>query len=123
MLGSVKRQLSARPGFGFKVYDCYRPQSVHAQIAPGRDDGHVRGTAVDVTLVDRLGHDVLMPSDYSEFASTVRVKGREGKKNVKRLSRALAHEGFLADKMRWWHFEARDAMVPAPEDFPFSAVK
>ena len=110
-------------GFGLKVYDCYRPQSVQQQVAPGKDDAHVRGTAVDVTLVDCLGRDVAMPGEYREFASPAPVKGKEAKKNAKRLARAMTHEGFVVDKARWWHFETKDSMAPAAEDFPFSEVK
>jgi len=34
----------------------------------GKRGRHTRGTAVDVTLVDKLGRELPMPSDFADFS-------------------------------------------------------
>ncbi len=65
-------------GLGLKVYDCYRPFSVTKQMweflpdpnyvaNPARGSRHNRGAAVDLTLVDRTGKELEMPTPYDDF--------------------------------------------------------
>ncbi|HAA29331.1 MAG TPA: peptidase M15, partial [Cyanobacteria bacterium UBA8553] len=68
----------AKQGLGLKVYDCYRPLSIQKQMwavmpnpnyvaDPAKGSRHNRGAAVDLTLVDRNGKELEMPSGFDEF--------------------------------------------------------
>jgi len=122
-LARVQRRLRAR-GLGLKVWDAYRPASVHRKMwalrpgtrylsNPKRGSKHSRGAAVDVTLVTRAGRELAMPTRHDEFGprahrGAVRGVSREARKNSGLLEAAMRAEGFLANRYEWWHFSAPD---------------
>lgn len=115
-------------GHSLKVYDCYRPTWASKKIHQPDPDPHATGGAVDVTLVDRTGNDVAMPSAYDEAGKSDVAPDasspRLARRNAKRLADALLKEGFVAPAPeRWWHFVYRDAASWPARDFPYAAVK
>lgn len=108
-------------GFRIKVWDAYRPlyvQKIFWQIMP--DDRYVanpyqggsrhnRGGAVDVTLVDDKGLEVLMPSAYDDFSSRAWPNNfslsTPVRKNLRILREAMLKAGFLPLEHEWWHFD------------------
>jgi D-alanyl-D-alanine dipeptidase len=78
-LQKVQEELQAE-GLCLKIFDGYRPFSVQKKMwalvpderyvsDPSKSKGkHTRGTAVDVTLVDRIGNELMMPSTYDDFS-------------------------------------------------------
>lgn len=111
-------------GFGLKIWDAYRPLSVQkimweikpdanyvANPATGSD--HNRGCAVDVTLVDKNGKELVMPTKFDDF--TMKAKTDYAKlpikalKNREILKNALLSEGFVQYKNEWWHFNDEDS--------------
>ena len=80
----VQRDL-AEQGLGLKIWDAYRPLAVQQRMwdviqdpryvsNPAVNAGrHTRGTAVDVTLVDRSGRELLMPTDFDDFSAAAAV--------------------------------------------------
>jgi D-alanyl-D-alanine dipeptidase len=119
-LEAVQRELAAK-GFGLKIYDAYRPLPVQRKMwALIRDERfvsnpavnrgrHTRGTAVDVTLVDRRGKPVRMPSDFDEFSPRSAVSYRGGtveeRRNRDFLQSVMTRHGFLSYPDEWWHFD------------------
>ena len=86
ILPSVAQQLAgaqkylAQFRYRLKIWDAYRPQTAQEQLwhtthnrsfvadpKEGRGSMHIRGAAVDATLVDAEGHDVPMPTDFDSF--------------------------------------------------------
>jgi D-alanyl-D-alanine dipeptidase len=124
-LARVQRRLQAR-GLGLKVWDAYRPRSVQYRMWRARPDArsrylanprktskHNRGAAVDVTLVDREGRELEMPTPHDEFSArahrnAVRGISAEARRNRAMLIQAMRAEGFLANPYEWWHFTAPD---------------
>ncbi|XGV98864.1 MAG: M15 family metallopeptidase [Leptolyngbya sp. BL-A-14] len=119
-LSQVQSDLEAE-GLGLKVYDCYRPLSVQKQMwklvpdnrfvaDPATGSRHNRGSAVDVTLVDRLGNELMMPTvfdDFSERAATdYNGASPLAKQNRQRLKDAMLKHGFTPLQTEWWHFDA-----------------
>lgn len=110
-------------GLGLKVFDCYRPLSVQKLMwsilpnpnyiaNPATGSRHNRGAAVDLTLVDKNGKELEMPSAFDDFTekahrnytgSTV-----EARKNRKLLENAMKKYGFVGLPTEWWHFNATD---------------
>jgi D-alanyl-D-alanine dipeptidase len=125
--GAAARRLSqvqddlATSGLGLKVYDCYRPLSVQKQMwkikpdpryvaNPATGSRHNRGAAVDITLVDRNGKELEMPTGFDDFTEKAHrnYKGTtaQAKKNSKLLEDAMKKYGFIPLATEWWHFDA-----------------
>ena len=132
-LAIVQEYLKTK-GYGLKIWDAYRPQSVQEQLwktthnrsyvsdpREGRGSMHIRGAAVDATLVDAAGNEVPMPTDFDSFtdAALLEYKGRDPvvRGNLKLLQKAMAHGGFYGLRTEWWHFCAPDwkRYDPVPE--------
>jgi len=106
-------------GLGLKVWDGYRPLSVQKifwslfpdplYVAdPAEGSRHNRGASVDLTLVDKQGNELPMPTafdDFSEKASRSYEGGLEETRNRRLLESAMAKEGFLEYPHEWWHFD------------------
>ena len=119
-LEAVQKEL-AKKGLGLKIYDGYRPLPVQQKMwnlihderfvsNPAVNQGrHTRGTAVDVTLVDKLGRPLPMPSDFDEFSPRAAVNYRGGSavesRNRDLLQRVMTRNGFLSYSDEWWHFD------------------
>jgi D-alanyl-D-alanine dipeptidase len=114
-----------KKGYGLKIWDAYRPQSTQEKLwqtthnrsyvsdpNEGRGSMHIRGAAVDATLVDSEGRDVPMPTDFDSFtpAALLEYKGSDPivRGNLKLLQKAMAHGGFYGLRTEWWHFCAPD---------------
>jgi D-alanyl-D-alanine dipeptidase len=110
----------AKSGYGLLIWDAYRPISAQRAlwrakpdrrfVAPPWTGGkHNRGAAVDVTLCDKEGRALPMPSEFDEFspraASTYSGGPRGRRENRNRLHAAMAAEGFQQDRREWWHFQ------------------
>jgi D-alanyl-D-alanine dipeptidase len=129
----VVQEYVRKQGYGLKIWDAYRPQSAQEKLwqttrnrsfvadpKEGRGSMHMRGAAVDATLVDAEGRDVPMPTDFDSFtpAALLEYTGRDAtvRSNLKLLQKAMAHGGFYGLRTEWWHFCAPDwkrfAQVP-----------
>lgn len=131
-LQQVQRDLAAE-GLGLKVWDAYRPLAVQQRMwdairdpryvsDPAVNAGrHTRGTAVDVTLVDRRGQELQMPTDFDDFSEAAHVDApgisAERAGNARRLRLAMERRGFRTFPTEWWHFDWHDwqqlPVVPA----------
>jgi len=111
-------------GFGLKIWDAYRPLSVQKIMwelkpdanyvaNPATGSNHNRGCAADVTLVDKNGKELLMPTKFDDFS--IKAKADYAKlpakalKNREILRSALLSEGFVQYKNEWWHFNDEDS--------------
>lgn len=141
-LVEIQKELRAR-GLGLKIWAAYRPFVVQMKMFelvgrnsdwvsdPYRDSGkktHVRGVAIDCTLVDQNGKELAMPTPYLDF----RLGAEKMKQNYPNLprkvlaNRELLHSVMTAHGMEpyageWWHFQ--DANWPqypvlGENDFP-----
>jgi len=140
-LQQVQRDLAAQ-GLGLKVWDAYRPLDVQQRMwdairderyvsNPAVNAGrHTRGTAVDVTLIERSGQELPMPTGFDTFGETAHRNARgidpERARNAQRLQEAMAHRGFLGLPTEWWHFDWHDwqrypAVAQAPAPAPTAA--
>ena len=122
-LQQVQQDL-AREGLGLKIWDAYRPLAVQQQMwdairdpryvsDPAVNAGrHTRGTAVDVTLVDRRGRELPMPTDFDDFSEAAHQDAPgispDRAANARRLRQAMERRGFRAFATEWWHFDWKD---------------
>jgi D-alanyl-D-alanine dipeptidase len=128
---AIAQEYLRKKGYGLKIWDAYRPQSAQEKLwqmthnrsyvaDPKEGRGmHVRGAAVDATLVDAEGREVPMPTDFDSFtpAALLEYKGRDPivRANLKLLQKAMAHGGFYGLRTEWWHFCAPDWKNFQPE--------
>lgn len=133
-LQNVQKDLQAE-GLGLKIYDGYRPLSVQQLMwdlirderyvsDPSKNRGrHTRGTAVDVTLVDRMGNELVMPTPYDDFTEKAHRSAKswtpEQRKNSEKLEAAMKKHGFLPYPYEWWHFDWQDWQNLPPLDISF----
>lgn len=135
--GTVKKlkkaQDSLRPmGCGLKIWDSFRPVSAQftfwelcpddTYVADPRKgySNHSRGNAVDVTLVDREGRELEMPTAFDDFAAIPdRDYSRcsdQAARNARLMERTMEASGFQAYDGEWWHF-ADSVRYEVEQDF------
>jgi zinc D-Ala-D-Ala dipeptidase len=118
-LARVQANLEKK-GLGLKVWDCYRPVSVQKKLweiipddryvaNPSKGSKHNRGASVDLTLVDKNGRELLMPTPFDEFTEKAHRDFMdlppEALKNRAVLEEAMEAEGFVPLPTEWWHFD------------------
>lgn len=126
-----------KKGLGLKVYDCYRPLSVQKLMwqavpnprylaNPAKGSRHNRGAAVDLTLVDRNGKELEMPTEFDNFTARAHRNyngaSDRAKKNRQLLEDAMKKYGFIPISNEWWHFDAPDWNKYAILDIPFGEI-
>lgn len=123
-------------GYSIKIWDAYRPLSVQKimwEATPNKNyvanpyrsgSKHNRGAAVDVTLVDKNGKELPMPTEFDNFTEKASpgYKGmsKEKRKNLNILSSAMTTAGFKTVSHEWWHFEDKDWSNYMIQDLPLS---
>ena len=135
-LSDVQADLEAI-GLGLKVYDCYRPLSVQKQMwkllpdnryvaDPAYGSRHNRGSAVDLTLVDRDGRELTMPTAFDNFTERAAIHydgaSVEAKQNRQQLQEAMTKRGFTLLPTEWWHFDAASWAQFPVLDVPLEAI-
>lgn len=135
-LARVQERLE-RDGLGLKIFDAYRPLSAQWELwkivpnptfvaDPRKGSKHNRGAAVDVTLVDSLGNELAMPTEYDEFVRAARSTYDKLPtpilENRAKLHNAMKAEGFIPNPSEWWHFDDKDWKKFPVLDVPFDAV-
>ena len=136
-LTRVQRDLQKR-GLGLKVWDAYRPLSVQRKMwnlirderyvsNPAKNKGrHTRGTAVDVTLVDKLGRELPMPSDFDDFSERAHRDYQGGsaeqRRNRQLLEDVMKKHGFVGYPTEWWHFDLKNWKDYPPLDIPIDTL-
>jgi len=128
---------------GLKIWAAYRPFVVQVEMFravgengdfvsdPYRPSGkktHVRGVAVDCTLIDKAGVELPMPTGYLDFEKGVEKMKHSFMdlpenvlRNRKLLKEAMAAGGMESYKNEWWHYQDKEwAKYPIVrfEDFP-----
>lgn len=112
-------------GLGFKMFDCYRPQSAQYKLwkkvpdrryvaPPSRGSMHSRGGALDLTLLNLETQEQLeMGTHYDYFGKEAywvnQDLPQEVLDNRQLLRTTLEKHGFKTVTTEWWHFNYRRA--------------
>lgn len=123
-------------GYRLRLYDCYRPRAVQYELwkvmpvpgyvaDPAKGSNHNRGGAVDLSLVTLDGGEVEMPTPYDTFSPAAH-QGYDGgtgpsRKHRELLKAAMLAQGFVPNRMEWWHYDLPDASKYPLRDEPFVA--
>ena len=112
-------------GLRLKIWDAYRPVSVQKALyeatpealkayvpAPSADAPHPRGCTVDVTLADKNGKELVMPTGFDDFSEKAHADfpdlPQKQRENRDYLIRVMNVFGFEVSPLEWWHFNYRD---------------
>ncbi len=128
-------------GFGFAIFDAYRPWRVTKQLwdatpvgpkknyvaNPKKGSRHNRGCAVDMTMYSlATGQLVEMPTEFDDFSEKAgrdfRDATPEAIANRERLERYMTAEGFIGMSNEWWHFDYREWEKYPVLDIPFEKL-
>ncbi len=136
-LVEVQRELAAQR-LGLKIFDAYRPLAVQQRMwdlihderyvsNPALNAGrHTRGTAVDLTLVDRDGQELPMPTPFDDFTESAHRDAAgisaDAAHNSKLLETTMLKHGFLPYPFEWWHFDFHDWKTHPPLDVPLDKL-
>lgn len=109
-----------KKGLRLKIWDAYRPPETQLRLWKAAKSSkyvvppengpslHSYGTAVDVTLTDKNGQELLMPTAHDEFsiraASDYTGDNSLIRYNLDILQKAMKKAGFSTIKDEWWHF-------------------
>lgn len=128
-LVNVQKELRVHK-VGLKIWDGYRSPAAQQKLwdvcavqypdeneradyvsNPKKGGRHTRGTAVDVTLVDEKGNELLMPTKFDDFSTKAWSDditcGALVQKNRKLLHDIMHKHGFEGIKTEWWHFDLK----------------
>ena len=121
-LAQVARELEEK-GYRLVLWDGWRPASAQKALWAAKPDGrfltppnrisrHTRGTSVDVSLADRNGKTLEMPSDHDEFTDRADEDfcdvPKEVAQRARLLRKAMFRAGFSGVPDEWWHYDLRD---------------
>lgn len=123
--GTVKKLMAVqetlkKQGLGLKLWDGFRPTSAQEKLwnicpdptyvsKPGTgSQSHCRGIAVDVTLVDSGGSELVMPTDFDDFSDLADRDyadcSAEAARNASVLEEVMEQNGFKPYFGEWWHY-------------------
>jgi D-alanyl-D-alanine dipeptidase len=124
-------------GTRLKIWDGWRPGWAQNQLwkvlpnaeylgDPNKGGSlHTWGVCVDATLVDQLGRELRMPTDFDVISPEARTyyqgNERQVRQNLRYLQSAMSKAGFLVVYDEWWHFVARDWREFAAADISITA--
>jgi D-alanyl-D-alanine dipeptidase len=121
-LDKIQKELEIK-GLGLKIWDGYRPLSAQRLLwdivkdekyvaDPNKGSKHNRGSAIDLTLVDKFGKELPMPTGFDDFTEKAHLSYKDLPKaiiaNRDLLQNIMLKYGFIPQKYEWWHFDDQD---------------
>ena len=121
-LRRVARDLQEE-GYRLVIWDAWRPAFAQRALWKAKPDGkfltppskisrHRRGTSVDVSLADKDGRILEMPSGFDDFNAKADEDfsdvPKEAAKRARILRNAMFNAGFSGVPDEWWHYDLRD---------------
>ena len=130
-IAAVQRDLRSR-GLGLKIWSAYRPMPVQIKMYemvdrngnwvsdpydPNSKKAHVRGVAIDCTLVDTHGKELEMPTSYLDFHNSYKKMWYsymdlppEVIKRRALLKEVMNDHDMWGYKREWWHFQDHEIL-------------
>ena len=119
-LAKIQLYLLGNYKYKLKIFVAYRPLSVQKKMwkilpddnyvaNPTTGSRHNRGAAVDVTIIDSLGNELDMGTEYDNFTEKAHFTYPDLPENIKEnrelLRSIMVKYGFNPIKTEWWHFD------------------
>lgn len=114
-------QIFHSKGYYIKIWDAYRPVSVQWSLykaapanlkkyapAPSKYSQHSKGIAADITLTDKNGKEIPMPTKFDDFTERAHPDYNNLPKNIisnrNYLRSVMEGQGFEVYSIEWWHY-------------------
>ena len=119
-LAKIQADLVTNHNYRLKVFDAYRPLSVQKKMweilpddnyvaNPASGSRHNRGAAVDVTIIDSLGNELDMGTEFDNFTEKAHFAYQNLPQkaifNRTLLRNKMMQYGFNPITTEWWHFD------------------
>ncbi|NUO01024.1 MAG: M15 family metallopeptidase [Saprospiraceae bacterium] len=119
---AAHKELKKKGYGGLKLFDCYRPRPIQRKLwkilpddryvaNPDKGSMHNRGSAVDLTIVDKKGKELDMGTEFDYFGPegyhSYTKLSKQVLTNRKLLRETLAKHGLHHIKTEWWHYSYR----------------
>jgi len=119
-------------GFRIKFFDCYRPLAIQKKMweiypdkryvaNPAKGSNHNRGSAIDITLVNNLGSELAMGTEFDFFGRKAHHAYQNLPKQVlenrKLLKSVMEANGFWSITSEWWHYNLEKSYQYKVSDF------
>lgn len=135
--GTVKKMILVQEalredGLSLKIWDAFRPTSAQFilwEVCPDSTyvanpnngfSSHSRGNTVDITIVNKDGDEIVMPTGFDDFSKLADRDysdcSQEAKENAILLESLMEQHGFKGYDGEWWHFTDVDT-YPVEEVF------
>ncbi len=117
-------------GYRIKIWDAYRPTYAQKRLfdvypdpiwvaEPDPNFSHQKGVTFDLTLTDKDGNDVEMPTAFDDFTGAAKRNEKSSwtpaaQKNYDILNEAMRQAGFVGYENEWWDFRDSDADAFGP---------
>lgn len=128
-----------KDGYTVVIYDAYRPTSVqqrwfdvvkvHKWVANpsiGMGGVHDRGTAIDMSLIDKDGNELEMPTAMHTFTNDSARNSENmtetARENMNYMMRVMVSCGFTYINSEWWHFQDKNTASYLPTDHPIDEI-
>ena len=123
--GTVKKLMQVQEslreeGLSLKIWDAFRPTAAQFKLWEVYPDAayvanpnngfssHSRGNTIDITLVNKNGKEIIMPTQFDDFSKLADRDysdcSEEARKNALLLENLMKENGFKAYSGEWWHF-------------------
>ncbi len=128
--GTVRKLIRAQKklekyGMGLKIWDAYRTPAAQKKLwavcpnpayvsDPSKGySSHTRGSAVDVTLVDADGTELVMPTGFDNLTKLADrdysdIDDEFARDNARMLEKIMKSCGFTPYSEEWWHYTDKD---------------
>jgi D-alanyl-D-alanine dipeptidase len=122
-------ELAQKKGLKLRIWDAYRPFEVQAFMADKFPEHvekgyvshpsegvatHVRGIAIDLTLIDKNGKDLDMGTGFDNMSEqshhgskALSEKNKIAEKNRQILAEIMQKSGFEIYENEWWHYNLK----------------
>ncbi|HHM21796.1 MAG TPA: hypothetical protein ENJ20_07205 [Bacteroidetes bacterium] len=116
-----------KKGYGLKMYDCYRPRPIQWKLwekvpdpryvaDPRKGSMHNRGMAVDLTIIDSLGNELNMGTEFDYFGieayHSYGDHPDEVTDNRVLLLETMEAQNFRPTSTEWWHYSYKPRTYP-----------
>tara|TARA_B100000989_G_scaffold296309_1_gene279286 strand:+ start:4263 stop:4829 length:567 start_codon:yes stop_codon:yes gene_type:complete len=116
----VAVELASKIGFRIKIFDGFRPTQSQKKLwdflpnpdfimPPTKGSPHSRGTAVDLTLVDKNNNELDMGTGFDEFSSlsyhSSKYISKKAFRNRMLLLGLMTSAGWDFFRNEWWHYQ------------------
>lgn len=126
-------------GYTIVIYDAYRPTGVqrrwfdvvrvHKWVANpdiGMGGVHDRGTALDISLIDKNGNELEMPTPMHTFSEASsrnsKTMTETARKNMNYMLSVMQASGFTYINSEWWHFQDVNTKYYLPTDHAIDSI-